>query len=175
MTNAVLFQPTVAITFRTSLLIQFVRAVACLKGEQRVRRPWWAPSCLSIIFTKAAKRNRQSRVVSLKLEPWYTDMYLCMYNFCFKRTGDRKTTCLRIFPTLPFRSFRLFFLLVLLWRTSSSVQAFTIHSFVICFCPKLFLMNILKWSKEIQLCKSQRALFLLKNLPLHYFGANWMM
>lgn len=93
--------------------------VACLKGEQRVRRPWWAPSCLSIVFTKVAKRNRQSRVVSLKLEPWYTDMYLCMYNF--KWTGGRKTTCLRIFPTL---SFRLFFLLVLLWRTSSSVQAF---------------------------------------------------
>ncbi|OIT29946.1 hypothetical protein A4A49_24469, partial [Nicotiana attenuata] len=43
--------------------------VACLKGEQRVRRPWWAPSCLSIVFTKVAKRNRQSRVVSLKLEP----------------------------------------------------------------------------------------------------------
>ncbi|GMG98749.1 hypothetical protein Nepgr_000589 [Nepenthes gracilis] len=43
--------------------------VACLKGEQRVRRPWWAPSCLSAVFVKAAKRNRQSRVVSLKLEP----------------------------------------------------------------------------------------------------------
>ncbi|CAL9220018.1 unnamed protein product [Arabidopsis halleri] len=42
--------------------------VACLKGEQRVRRPWWAPSCLSVVFVKAAKRNRQSRVVSLKLE-----------------------------------------------------------------------------------------------------------
>ncbi|KAF3548080.1 hypothetical protein DY000_02003794 [Brassica cretica] len=24
--------------------------VACLKGEQRVRRPWWAPSCLSVVF-----------------------------------------------------------------------------------------------------------------------------
>ncbi|XP_012491057.1 uncharacterized protein LOC105803423 isoform X1 [Gossypium raimondii] len=43
--------------------------VACLKGEQKVRRPWWAPSCLSIFFVKVAKRNRQSRVVSLKLEP----------------------------------------------------------------------------------------------------------
>ncbi|KAJ8554502.1 hypothetical protein K7X08_025180 [Anisodus acutangulus] len=43
--------------------------VACLKGEQKVRRPWWAPSCLSVVFTKVAKRNRQSRVVSLKLEP----------------------------------------------------------------------------------------------------------
>lgn len=43
--------------------------VACLKGEQKVRRPWWASSCLSIVFIKAAKRNRQSRVVSLKLEP----------------------------------------------------------------------------------------------------------
>ncbi|XP_017255621.1 uncharacterized protein LOC108225295 isoform X2 [Daucus carota subsp. sativus] len=42
--------------------------VACLKGEQRVRRPWWAPPCFSIVFTKAAKRNRQARVVSLKLE-----------------------------------------------------------------------------------------------------------
>ncbi|KAF8409697.1 hypothetical protein HHK36_005776 [Tetracentron sinense] len=44
-------------------------AVACLKGEQEVRRPWWAPSCLSVVFVKVAKRNRQSRVVSLKLEP----------------------------------------------------------------------------------------------------------
>ncbi|PHT43053.1 hypothetical protein CQW23_17078 [Capsicum baccatum] len=43
--------------------------VACLKGEQKVRRPWWAPSCLSVVFMKMAKRNRQSRVVSLKLEP----------------------------------------------------------------------------------------------------------
>nr|GMD35231.1 Dual specificity protein kinase [Ipomoea batatas] len=43
--------------------------VACLKGEQKVRQPWWAPSCLSVVFAKAAKRNRQSRVVSLKLEP----------------------------------------------------------------------------------------------------------
>ncbi|CAL4906360.1 unnamed protein product [Urochloa decumbens] len=43
--------------------------VACLKGEQEVRRPWWAPSCLSVVFVKAAKQNRKSRVVSLKLEP----------------------------------------------------------------------------------------------------------
>ncbi|GJW12969.1 sterile alpha motif domain-containing protein [Tanacetum coccineum] len=43
--------------------------VACLKGEQKVRRPWWAPSCLSIVFVRVAKRNRQSRVVSMKLEP----------------------------------------------------------------------------------------------------------
>ncbi|KAG6406954.1 hypothetical protein SASPL_129933 [Salvia splendens] len=43
--------------------------VACLKGEQKVRRPWWALACLSVVFGKAAKRNRQSRVVSLKLEP----------------------------------------------------------------------------------------------------------
>ncbi|CAA3020096.1 Dual-specificity kinase [Olea europaea subsp. europaea] len=43
--------------------------VACLKGEQKVRRPWWAPRCLSVVFVKAAKCNRQSRVVSLKLEP----------------------------------------------------------------------------------------------------------
>ncbi|CAN6363547.1 unnamed protein product, partial [Urochloa humidicola] len=42
--------------------------VACLKGEQEVRRPWWAPSCLSVVFVRVAKRNRQSRVVSLKLE-----------------------------------------------------------------------------------------------------------
>ncbi|KAK1418156.1 hypothetical protein QVD17_27295 [Tagetes erecta] len=42
--------------------------VACLKGEQKVRRPWWAPSCLSIVFVRVAKRNRQSRVVSMKLE-----------------------------------------------------------------------------------------------------------
>lgn len=43
--------------------------VACLKGEQEVRRPWWAPACLSVVFVRVAKRNRQSRVVSLKLEP----------------------------------------------------------------------------------------------------------
>ncbi|MBA0769834.1 hypothetical protein Gotri_018530 [Gossypium trilobum] len=47
----------------------FITLLACLKGEQKVRRPWWAPSCLSIFFVKVAKRNRQSRVVSLKLEP----------------------------------------------------------------------------------------------------------
>ncbi|RWW88435.1 hypothetical protein BHE74_00002679, partial [Ensete ventricosum] len=44
-------------------------AVACLKGEQEVRKPWWAPSCLSVVFVRLAKRNRQSRVVSMKLEP----------------------------------------------------------------------------------------------------------
>ncbi|CAL1356237.1 unnamed protein product [Linum trigynum] len=44
-------------------------AVACLKGEQKVRRPWWVPSCLSVVLVNVAKRNRQSRVVSLKLEP----------------------------------------------------------------------------------------------------------
>ncbi|XP_020592052.1 uncharacterized protein LOC110032690 [Phalaenopsis equestris] len=43
--------------------------VACLKGEQEVRKPWWAPSCFSAVFVRLAKRNRQSRVVSLKLEP----------------------------------------------------------------------------------------------------------
>ncbi|KAK8937318.1 hypothetical protein KSP39_PZI012194 [Platanthera zijinensis] len=43
--------------------------VACLKGEQEVRKPWWAPSCLSAVFVRVAKHNRQSRVVSLKLEP----------------------------------------------------------------------------------------------------------
>ncbi|RZR82236.1 hypothetical protein BHM03_00008578 [Ensete ventricosum] len=45
------------------------RTVACLKGEQEVRKPWWAPSCLSVVFVRLAKRNRQSRVVSMKLEP----------------------------------------------------------------------------------------------------------
>ena len=54
--------------------------MACLKGEQRVRRPWWAPSCLSVVFVKAAKRNRQSRVVSLKLESWHLHFgCLCTY------------------------------------------------------------------------------------------------
>ncbi|MQL80042.1 hypothetical protein Taro_012462 [Colocasia esculenta] len=43
--------------------------VACLKGEQEVHHPWWAPSCLSVVFIRVAKRNRRSRVVSLKLEP----------------------------------------------------------------------------------------------------------
>ena len=52
------------------LLLLIQSAVACLKGEQEVRRPWWAPSCLSVVFVRAAKRSRQSRVVSLKLEPW---------------------------------------------------------------------------------------------------------
>ncbi|XP_076926503.1 uncharacterized protein LOC143589698 [Bidens hawaiensis] len=42
--------------------------VACLKGEQKVRRPRWAPSWLSVVFVRVAKRNRQSRVVSLKIE-----------------------------------------------------------------------------------------------------------
>ncbi|KAF8391661.1 hypothetical protein HHK36_023968 [Tetracentron sinense] len=49
--------------------VSVITNVACLKGEQEVRRPWWAPPCLSIVFVKVAKRNRQSRVVSLKLEP----------------------------------------------------------------------------------------------------------
>lgn len=56
--------------------------VACLKGEQKARMPWWAPSCLSVAFAKSAKRNRQSRVVSLKLEPWNVYLrprvYACM-------------------------------------------------------------------------------------------------
>lgn len=75
-------------TFTTEQILRFIRKchmkwgdfitlckelrrikVACLKGDQKVRRPWWAPSCLSIVSVKAAKRNRQSRVVSLKLEP----------------------------------------------------------------------------------------------------------
>ncbi|XP_047320394.1 uncharacterized protein LOC124924395 [Impatiens glandulifera] len=43
--------------------------VACLKGEQRVRRTWWAPPCLVVVFVKSAKSNRQARVVLLKLEP----------------------------------------------------------------------------------------------------------
>ncbi|KAL6184284.1 hypothetical protein ACLB2K_045688 [Fragaria x ananassa] len=43
--------------------------VTCLKGEQKVHTPWWAPSCLSVVFVKVAEQNRQSRVVSLKLEP----------------------------------------------------------------------------------------------------------
>ncbi|KAL8140504.1 hypothetical protein V2J09_006525, partial [Rumex salicifolius] len=37
--------------------------VACLKGEQNVHSPWWAPQCLSPLFAKSAKRNRQSRVL----------------------------------------------------------------------------------------------------------------
>ncbi|KAE9456292.1 hypothetical protein C3L33_11792, partial [Rhododendron williamsianum] len=49
--------------------IYFFFPVACLKGDQKVRRPWWAPPCLSVVFVKAAKRNRHARVVSLKLEP----------------------------------------------------------------------------------------------------------
>ncbi len=65
--------------------------VACLKGEQKVRRPWWAPACLSAVFLKVAKSNRQSRVVSLKLEPWYNAtssmcvLYLLKANFFLPR------------------------------------------------------------------------------------------
>ncbi|URE37558.1 zinc finger CCCH domain-containing protein [Musa troglodytarum] len=40
--------------------------VACLRGEQEVRKPWWVPPCLSAVFVKVSKRNRRSRVVSLK-------------------------------------------------------------------------------------------------------------
>eukprot|EP00250_Pteridium_aquilinum_P025100 c30150_g1_i1 orf=206-664(+) len=43
--------------------------VACLRGEQEVRRPWWAPACFSSMFVRAARHNRQSRVVSLKFDP----------------------------------------------------------------------------------------------------------
>ncbi|XP_030471486.2 uncharacterized protein LOC115689551 [Syzygium oleosum] len=75
-------------TFTTEQILRFIRKchmkwgdfitlckelrrikVACLKGDQKVRRPWWAPSCLSIVSVKSAKRGRQSRVVSLKVEP----------------------------------------------------------------------------------------------------------
>ncbi|WVY91193.1 hypothetical protein V8G54_036707 [Vigna mungo] len=54
---------------KMALSAMLVSVVACLKGEQKVRRPWWAPACLSTVFLKVAKSNRQSRVVSLKLEP----------------------------------------------------------------------------------------------------------
>ncbi|KAI4325061.1 hypothetical protein MLD38_030489 [Melastoma candidum] len=43
--------------------------VACLTGEQKVRRPQWAPSCLSAFFHKVAKRKSRSRVILLKLKP----------------------------------------------------------------------------------------------------------
>ncbi|KAH7289777.1 hypothetical protein KP509_30G018200 [Ceratopteris richardii] len=43
--------------------------VACLRGEQEIRRPWWAPACLSIVYVKAARQNHQSRVVSFKDDP----------------------------------------------------------------------------------------------------------
>jgi len=75
-------------TFTTEQILRFIRRchmkwgdfitlckelrhikVACLKGEQQVRKPWWAPSCLSSVFAKVAKHNRQSRVVSLKFDP----------------------------------------------------------------------------------------------------------
>lgn len=79
--------------------------VACLKGEQKVRQPWWAPSCLSVVFTKVAKRNRQSRVVSLKLEPWHWYcLCVCMFNLYLKRTGVEKS--------LAYLYFSLFFLLL---------------------------------------------------------------
>ncbi|MCO5575800.1 hypothetical protein L7F22_029605 [Adiantum nelumboides] len=43
--------------------------VACLRGDQEVRRPWWAPACFSVVYAKAARQNRHSRVVSLKFDP----------------------------------------------------------------------------------------------------------
>ncbi|KAJ7530088.1 hypothetical protein O6H91_15G078500 [Diphasiastrum complanatum] len=74
-------------TFTTEQILRFIRRcrmkwgdfitlcrelrnikVACLRGEQEVRTPWWAPSCFSCIFRKFAKHKRQSRVVSLKFE-----------------------------------------------------------------------------------------------------------
>ncbi|KAG5572358.1 hypothetical protein H5410_062124 [Solanum commersonii] len=55
--------------FLLSILTQFMSLVACLKGQQRVQQPWWTPSCISVVFKKTAKRNRQCRVVSLNLEP----------------------------------------------------------------------------------------------------------
>ncbi|KAJ7554146.1 hypothetical protein O6H91_06G128400 [Diphasiastrum complanatum] len=74
-------------TFTTEQILRFIRRchmkwddfitlckelrnikVACLRGEQEVRTPWWAPACLSSIFTKFAKHKRQSRVVSLKFD-----------------------------------------------------------------------------------------------------------
>ncbi|XWS47319.1 hypothetical protein CRYUN_Cryun14cG0142400 [Craigia yunnanensis] len=39
------------------------------KRRTKVRSPWWAPSCLSVVFVQVAKRNRHSLVSSLKLEP----------------------------------------------------------------------------------------------------------
>ncbi|XP_078430115.1 sterile alpha motif (SAM) domain-containing protein [Wolffia australiana] len=42
--------------------------VACLRGEQEVRRPWWAPPCFSALLVRSARRSRRSRVVSLKLD-----------------------------------------------------------------------------------------------------------
>ncbi|KAH6556757.1 hypothetical protein KP509_1Z157600 [Ceratopteris richardii] len=42
--------------------------VACLRGEQEIRRPWWAPPCFGPVFVRAAKHSRQSRVVSLKFD-----------------------------------------------------------------------------------------------------------
>ncbi|XP_039043610.1 uncharacterized protein LOC120182815 [Hibiscus syriacus] len=61
--------------------------VACLKGEQKVHRPSWAPSFLSLVFLKVAKRNRQSRVVSLKLEPCCKICFyvrLCSFSYCLE-------------------------------------------------------------------------------------------
>ncbi|KAJ6820317.1 uncharacterized protein M6B38_399710 [Iris pallida] len=42
--------------------------VACLKGEQEVRRPW-GPRRACLWCSKGGQAHRQSRVVSLKLEP----------------------------------------------------------------------------------------------------------
>lgn len=76
-------------TFTTEQILRFIRRchmkwgdfitlckelrrvkVACLQGEQEFRSPWWAPCCLSSLFMRVVKQNRQSRVVSLKFDPW---------------------------------------------------------------------------------------------------------
>lgn len=75
-------------TFTTEQILRFIRRchmkwgdfitlckelrrvkVACLEGEQQFQSPWWVPCCLSSLFLKVAKKNRQSRVVSLKFDP----------------------------------------------------------------------------------------------------------
>lgn len=84
-------------TFTTEQILRFIRRchmkwgdfitlckelrrvkVACLEGEQQFRTPWWAPCCLSNIFTKFARHNRHSRVVSLKFDPWWSWPYFSM-------------------------------------------------------------------------------------------------
>lgn len=79
-------------------------------------------------------------------------------------------------PTYIFHFF-FFCWLVLLWRTSSPVQAFVIPSFVVCLCPKLVVMNI--YLNEVKRYTYVNLSTILSKticqFPLHYFAADWMM
>ncbi|KAK1353722.1 Dual specificity protein kinase [Heracleum sosnowskyi] len=63
--------------------------VACLKGEQKVRRPWWAPSCLSVVFIKAAKRNSLVVLTSI-MGPPFLQSYQTFSSACTRNHDQVK-------------------------------------------------------------------------------------